>query len=416
MLQERACQNRRHDLRRHREGVVVARELADVAALAHFNDHRQRVDVDGRPRKADERKNDEHHARDALIVRREEVAREKAHCQQHHAALNGLLSADLRGKLADRDVREDRAARRNEQAGRRAAEALPHHARNIGRPPRRHAVVADEPQRDGGEQHRKAALDLLRQLLAAVRLLLRELLLGMRGLVFLLRRGELRLVRRKVEHGDGNRHQHRHYNEKRPVVHVRKPRRLAVGIEDRGHDEIQDTADRAHEVDDRVCTRAQGLGRHVRHQRYRRRAVCAHRHEQQTQRHDEEHELAHLPGCGVAVVKHRQQVHQHHRADRAAEDEGHSAPDARARAVAQRAEERQQKQRQHVVRRHDRTGDRLVEVEGIGQDERDDVVVHLPERTNREEGKAHQHRALVVELHEESSLQPLSIFFPIVVD
>ena len=348
-------------------------------------------------------------------MRREEIAQEEAGRQQHHAALNGLLSADLRGKLPDRDVREDRAARCNEQAGRRAAETLSHHARNIGRPPRRHAVVADEPQRDGDEQHHKAALDLLRQLLAAVRLLLGELLLGMRGLIFLFRRGKLRLVRRKVEDGDREGHQHRHHDEKRPVVHVRKPRRLAVGIEDRGRDEIQNAADRAHEVDDGVCARAQGLGRHVRHQRHRGRAVRAHRHEQQPQRHDEEHELARFPGRSVTVVKHRQQVHQHHRAGRAAEDEGHSAPDARARAVAQRAEERQQKQRQHVVRRHDRAGDRLVEVEGIGQDERDDVVVHLPERTDGEESKAHQHRALVVELHEESSLQTLSNFFSTIV-
>ena len=182
----------------------------------------------------------------------------------------------------------------------------------------------------------------------------------MLGLVFLLRRRELRLVCREVQHDDRNRHQRRHDDKKRLVVHMRGPRCLAVRIQHRRHDQIRNAADCTHQVDDRVRARSYGLGCHVRHQRHRGRAVGPHRHEQQAQRHDEEHELARLPGRGVAVVKHRQQVHQHHRADRAAEDKRHPPPDLRARPITQRAEERQQKQRQHIVRRHDRAGNGLV--------------------------------------------------------
>ena len=244
--------------------------------------------------------------------------------------------------------------------------------------------------------------------------LLRKLLLGMRGLILLLRRRELRLVRREVQHDDRNRHQHRHHDEKRAVVHVRGPCRLAVGIQHRCRGEVQNAAHRAHQVDDGVRARAQGLGRHVGHQRYRGRAIRPHRHEQQPQRDDEQHQLAPLPRRGVAVVEDRQQIHQNHRAHRAAEDERHPPPDLRARAVAQRAEKRQQKQRQHIVRRHDRAGNGLVEVERVRQNQRDDVVVHLPERADGQKRQSHQHCAPVVELHGGSSLRTLSNFFSIV--
>ena len=84
------------------------------------------------------------------------------------------------------------------------------------------------------------------------------------------------------------------------------------------------------------------------------------RHEQQPQRDDEHRELTRARAICVAVVKKRQQIHQDHRSRRAAEDKRHPPPDLRARPITQRAEERQQKQRQHIVRRHDRAGNGLV--------------------------------------------------------
>ena len=67
--------------------------------------------------------------------------------------------------------------------------------------------------------------------------------------------------------------------------------------------------------------------------------------------------------------------------------------------IRDRAEERQQKERQNVVRRHDRAGERFVHVEGLREDQRHDAVVHLPERTDRQKRQAHQNRATVVQLH-----------------
>ena len=44
-----ARDNGGHDLRGHREGVIIPGKLADVTAAAHLHDHRQRVDIDGCP-------------------------------------------------------------------------------------------------------------------------------------------------------------------------------------------------------------------------------------------------------------------------------------------------------------------------------------------------------------------------------
>ena len=55
------------------------------------------------------------------------------------------------------------------------------------------------------------------------------------------------------------------------------------------------------------------------------------------------------------------------RSRRAAEDKRHPPPDLRARPITQRAEERQQKQRQYVVCGHDGTGKGLVQLKGVGQ-------------------------------------------------
>ena len=87
----------RYDLRRHGEGVIVAGELADIRAFAHLNDHRQGVDIDGRPCKADERKDDEHDDIDAAVGRCQEVAEAEAERQQDDARHDGALSAEFRG-------------------------------------------------------------------------------------------------------------------------------------------------------------------------------------------------------------------------------------------------------------------------------------------------------------------------------
>ena len=71
--------------------------------------------------------------------------------------------------------------------------------------------------------------------------------------------------------------------------------------------------------------------------------------------------------------------------------------------IRDRAEQRQQKQRQDVVERHDDTGPCLRHTEFVGQDQRDGVVVGLPERADQEKGKANADGAFVVELHRVTS-------------
>ena len=102
---------------------------------------------------------------------------------------------------------------------------------------------------------------------------------------------------------------------------------------------------------------------------------------------------------GIGVVQHGQQVHQYDRRRCAADDVGHTAADARVRPIRQRAEERQQEQRQHIIRRHDRARNRLVQVESIRQDQRHHAVIHLPENADGQKRQTDQHGALGVELH-----------------
>ena len=74
--------------------------------------------------------------------------------------------------------------------------------------------------------------------------------------------------------------------------------------------QIQNAADRAHQVDDGVAAAAQGLRGHIRHQRNCRGAVHAHRNKQQRQHRDEQPQNQRRGRRGIGVVQHGQQVHQ----------------------------------------------------------------------------------------------------------
>ena len=79
-------------------------------------------------------------------------------------------------------------------------------------------------------------------------------------------RRELRFPDREEEHGDGDEHNGRHNDKQRLIVHMIQTGGLGVGIEHRRNAEIQNAADRAHQIDDGVRTRAQRLWRHVGHE------------------------------------------------------------------------------------------------------------------------------------------------------
>ena len=118
------------------------------------------------------------------------------------------------------------------------------------------------------------------------------------------------------------------------------------------------------------------------------------------QHHDEGREAPAAAVFGIAVVQQGQEVHENHRRRGADEDEGRPAAQLLiAAAVRQRPEEGQQEEGQDIVQRHHRARQGLVHVEGLPQDQGDDIVVHLPEGADGEEGQAHQDRPFVVELH-----------------
>ena len=65
--------------------------------------------------------------------------------------------------------------------------------------------------------------------------------------------------------------------------------------------------------------------------------------------------------------------------------------------VGKRAQHGQQEQRQHVIQRHDHTGERIADGKALLQDQRDDGIVDLPERTDGQERKPCQDGSLGVE-------------------
>ena len=101
----------------------------------------------------------------------------------------------------------------------------------------------------------------------------------------------------------------------------------------------------------------------------------------------------------VAVGQQRQAQHQKYRRQSAAQNIGSAPAQPAAAPIGQASEQRQQKQRQHIIRRHNGTGEGLVQMEGIGQNQGHQIVVHLPEGTDGQEGKASQNRAAGVQFH-----------------
>ena len=109
--------------------------------------------------------------------------------------------------------------------------------------------------------------------------------------------------------------------------------------------------------------------------------------------------------CGVAQmlqlgVVDKAETDQRHGGDqRTHHDKGRTPSLFVAAFIGNRAEQRQHKQRQHIVRRHDDARPGLAHAELVGQDQGNGVVIGLPEGADQEKGKAHQNGAFVVQLH-----------------
>ena len=156
-----------------------------------------------------------------------------------------------------------------------------------------------------------------------------------------------------------------------------------LGIQYRRDDQVENAAQRSHQVDDRVCPAAEGFGRHVGHQRHRGAAVGSHRDQQQAEDDDERRQL---PGGGsreVAVIQERKKQHQYNGRQSPGQYEGTSPAHFGPAAVADPSKQRKQKQRQNVVRCHDHARPRFIQMKGVGKDQGNHIVVHLPERADR---------------------------------
>ena len=101
----------------------------------------------------------------------------------------------------------------------------------------------------------------------------------------------------------------------------------------------------------------------------------------------------------VQIVTGAQNVHQDDCSARAEKHIGHTLADPGARFVRERAEKRQQEQREDVVRRHYHARIGLVELEGICKEQWNDAVVHLPESADGQERKSRQYGSFVVKFH-----------------
>ena len=231
--------------------------------------------------------------------------------------------------------------------------------------------------------------------------MLRQVVLGVLALVFLLLFYQLRLVDKEHDNGRCRRHNACHNGEQREEADIG----LALYmVQEGGDQQIQDTAHRAHQIDDGVGLGAQRLGGDIRHQGHGRAAIGAHGNQQQAQHADKQGNLAAAGGCVVAVGKQGQQKHQADGGQSTEQDKGAAAAQAGGASVGQPAEQRQQEQSHHIVRCHDGTGNGLVQVKGVRQNQGNQIVIHLPEGTDGQESEAHQDCALGVEFHEMSSL------------
>ena len=101
----------------------------------------------------------------------------------------------------------------------------------------------------------------------------------------------------------------------------------------------------------------------------------------------------------------RQGDHQRAGCHRACHDKRHALAQARLAPVGQRAEQRQQEQRQDVVQRHHKACDIVPQGKAMLENQWNHKVIRLPEGADGEKRQADQKCALVVEFHMPPSLR-----------
>ena len=257
------------------------------------------------------------------------------------------------------------------------------------------AVVADEPQGDGGQQEAKTPLDVLGQGFAVLRDL-GQVVLGVGVLIAPLLRHQLGFVHAQQNDGKGGQHDAPHNGEQGQVgnVHIR-----GCFVQKCGNNQVNNAAQGAHQVDDGIGLGAQGLWGDVGHQRHGGAAVSTHGGQQDSQTDDKAHLFPGIWGSVEAVGENGQRHHHRDGREGAEQNIGTAAAKAGGAFIGQSAEQRQQKQSEDIVRRHDHAGNAFSHVEGFREDFGDQVVVHLPEGADGQKRETDQYGALGVELH-----------------
>ena len=316
----------------------------------------------------------------------EKDARKERSTQHHDADEDRALAADALGDHAHGHIRDDgRDGADHQHQGKVALQLL----FGVTAESRGDGVVAEEPEEHAGQDEQQAAEHGPRHFAARVRYAF--VLVGraggpVGGLAFS-HAGRFPDLPEQHGHTDGHHQpQHKEYGG--------IAGRIPGDGKDHHRQQHQHAAHGAHQVDDGVALAAQGLGCDVRHQGHGGAAVGGHGNEQQPQADEEQQGVVLLLCCGHDGEAQKRQ-------NGAAQYVRHTAADFRAGLVAQLAEQRQHEQRQHVVHGHHDADVAVAHMERVFQDQGDDVVVHLPERADGHECKAHEKGAFVIQLHRE---------------
>ena len=147
---------------------------------------------------------------------------------------------------ADRDVGADGACGGNGQAQSSIAQGHPPHFIGKGGKPGLDGIVANEPQRNGGQQKAQTAADGGGQLFIAAFVYLGQVPFGVLGFqrhIFLM---QLFLPNGGKQNADRNGHDARHNGKERQVIDMLQAGHAAGGIQHTGDDQVQDAAHGAH--------------------------------------------------------------------------------------------------------------------------------------------------------------------------
>ncbi len=423
---QHAGKNGGYDLCGHGSGVVIAGVFAHVTLACQLHHHGEGVDVDGGPADTCQGENGVHDRRGGFG--RNQRTSCEGRRQHEDACQNGLFSSQFGGDDTHGDIGND-----GRRLGHDEGEVVVK-AQFVGRIDRVFAgdgVVADEPQGYRGQEQQQGGQLTLGQLVLLCgdvggdRLL--QTVFG--SVLFHFCRPLLFLDGEKEQH-EAQQHDGANCQHVAGVGHIF----ILGGGEHHAQNQNQNTACGTRQVDHGVGLGAQRLHGDVGHQGNGGGAEGGHGDQHHQKGGDKAHqgpdvgegqfpsqllqgfcrlptgEVAEENLCQLVVINEGKAYKGDHCGNGTEENIGGTLAEAGSCFVGKCAEDGEHKHRQHVVQGHDCAGGGLGHTEMVGQDQRNDGIVGLPEGRDEEERHAHQHHAFVVEFH--GKLTPLPLFCP----